>query len=244
MAYDRARNGQNQIKILEEDDFFAFSFPEVGYFNYAFTKDNQPFEKGGIERIQAFYNSRQIRKHRIKIPFDQEESRALLEDDYIKIGTIVKTYFPVTETFDCPDVNTPEFVLVDESNIVTFTKVYLDSFEAVGRDPEQVAENFRGLLTIPGTELYLVRDEGQNAGIVVLYGQEHHYFLAGGAILPGFRNKDYHKSGLRMRIRKCLRDQQLAGIYSWADKDGISHQNMVKLNMVKDTEFDIYEFTK
>jgi hypothetical protein len=136
------------------------------------------------------------------------------------------------------------YIRIDEGNIHEFTKVYLDSFEATDRNHVRVTRNFKQLLMINNLELYLLKNGNQNVGVNVLYSENFNYFLAGGAIIPEFRNQNYHKSGLLYRINKCLSEPNVNSIISWAYNDSISLHNMLRINMIVINEFLVYEYAK
>ena len=243
-AYSSVEEIDNQIKILEEHKFMAFSFPEVSYFNYAFPTNGLPLEKFDLEYISDFYRSFGLDKYKIIVPPNHYELKKFFSNNpnFTLTETIVQTHYPVENKLNFevnPDI---VFVRVNERNILEFTKTYLDSFEAVGRDEVRVAKNFKSLMNRPGVEFYLTNNGKSHMGVNVLYRETNNYLLAGGAVLPEYRNHNHHKSGLTMRLKKCLEDPQVEKITSWAYKGGVSLHNMNNLKMVEENEFEVYEF--
>ena len=245
-AYSSVKEINNRIKILEEYKFMAFSFPDVGYFNYAFPTNGIPMERFDIEYINDFYFSFGLEKYKIIVPLHHVELKKLLESkkNFQLSETIVQTRYPIKKKIDFEINSDVIFIPIDKGSIIEFTEVYLASFEAVGRDIYKVARNFESLLEREGVEFYLANNGETNIGVNVLYKEGNNYLLAGGAILPEFRNHNYHKSGLTMRLKKCLDNPLVEKVTSWAYKGGVSLHNMNSLNMIEEKEFDVYEFSK
>lgn len=243
-AYSSVKEINNQIKILEEHKFMAFSFPEVGYFNYAFPTNGIPMENFDVEYINDFYFSFGLDKYKIIVPPNHLELKNLLKSkkEFRLSETIVQTYYPIEKELNFKINSQIKFVRIDKSNISEFTQIYLESFEAVGRDMKKVAKNFESLMRKPGVEFYLANNGFANIGVNVLYREQNNYLLAGGAVLPEYRNHNHHKSGLTMRLKKCLDDPKIERVTSWAYKGGVSLHNMNSLNMIEEKEFEVYEF--
>jgi hypothetical protein len=244
-AYNSVEEINNQIKILEEHKFMAFSFPEVAYFNYAFPTNGLPLEKFDLEYINDFYRSFGLNKYKIIVPPNHDELKKVfsINPNFNLTETIVQTHFPLENKLNFKINSDIEFIRVDETSILKFAKTYLDSFEAVGRDEKRVAKNFASLMERPGVEFYLAVKGKTYMGVNVLYREKNNYLLAGGAVLPEHRNHDHHKSGLTMRLKKCLEDPHVERIASWAYKGGVSLHNMNSLKMVEEKEFEVYEFS-
>ena len=243
-AFSSVKEIDNQIKILEEHKFMAFSFPEVGYFNYAFPTNGLPLEKFDLEYINDFYRSFGLDKYKIIVPPNHHELKKYFSgnSNFQLVETVVQTYYPLENKLNFKINSNIKFIRVDKSNILEFTKTYLDSFEAIGRDENRVAQNFTSLMERPGVEFYLANNGKAHMGVNVLYRERNNYLLAGGAVLPEYRNHDHHKSGLTMRLQKCLEDPQVEKITSWAYKGGVSLHNMNSLKMIEEKEFEVYEF--
>jgi hypothetical protein len=82
----------------------------------------------------------------------------------------------------------------------------------------------------------------REAGVGVLYQYGHDYFLAGGGVVPGLRNRAIHKASMAKRVNQSLSDPLCGNIISWAYDQSISYQNMIKLNFVALQEWNIYEY--
>ena len=136
-----------------------------------------------------------------------------------------------------------QLVPVGIDNIAVFTDLYLRGFEAEGRSISRVISNFRQLLLVQGIELFIVKYDLQPVGINVIFAKEHEYLLAGGAILPEFRNQHIHKISMAIRINSCLEDFYCSSIFSWAYDESVSLHNMLKIGMTIFEERMIYEFT-
>ena len=243
-AYSSVKEINNQIKILEEQKFMAFSFPEVGYFNYAFPTNGLPLEKFDLEYINDFYKSFGLDKYKIIVPPNHVELKNYFRNnpDFNLTETIIQTHYPIKNKLIFEINSDIKFIRVGNGNIVEFTRTYLNSFEAVGRDENRVAKNFAKLMERPGVEFYLANNGQAHIGVNVLYHEKNSYLLAGGAVMPEYRNHNHHKSGLTMRLQKCLEDPLVEKITSWAYKGGVSLHNMNNLNMIEEKEFEVYEF--
>ena len=243
-AFSSVKEIDNQIKILEEYKFMAFSFPEVGYFNYAFPTNGLPLEKFDLEYINDFYRSFGLDKYKIVVPPDHYELKKFFNNNpnFNLAETIVQTHYPLENKLSFEINSDIEFIRVDKCNILEFAKTYLDSFEAIGRDEKRVAKNFESLMEHSNVEFYLANNGKAHMGVNVLYREKNNYLLAGCAVLPEYRNHNHHKSSLTMRLKKCLEDPQVEKITSWAYKGGVSLHNMNSLKMIEEKEFEVYEF--
>jgi len=237
---------QNKINICEDNSFTAFCFPEVDYFNYSILNDEKKITSKTLKNIQSFFAFQNISKHRVIINSEiaEQEQSILSKSGYKKQKTIVKlSYFHKNKNMLIPNVDI-QFEIVTQKNISKYTAIYLDAFEATGRNINRVAENYKMLVNIEGLDSFIMKVENNPVGIAVLFNDSQNYFLAGGAVLKKFRNFGYHKAGLIMRINKCIKNFRIKNIISWAYKGGVSHQNMLKLNMEEKCYYDVLEFTK
>ena len=242
-AYSQIKGNHNRIDILEEENFMAFSFPSVSYFNYAFAKNNQLLNLQEFLSIQKFYLHHGISFHTFIGLSGLYDNSFLSGLGYHKKNVISQTKYSFDQKATSNYQFNTQFVKVTNTELKLFTQTYLGGFNAIGRDVNEVYINFQGLYSMSGIELYLLKNGYETVGIVALYGLDHHYLLAAGAILPKYRGHNHHKAGIMMRINKCLLDVNLNSIISWAYKGSISHHNMNRLNMIDLNEFDNYEFT-
>lgn len=242
-AYGQIKENRNRIEILEEENFTAFCFPSVSYFNYAFANNNQLLNLQEFLSIKEFYRYHGISVHKFIGLSGLYDDSFLSGLGYHKKNVITQTKYLFDQQASSNYQFNTQFVEVTNTELKLFTHTYLEGFNAIGRDVNEVYANFQGLYSMPGTKLYLVKNENDTIGIVVLYELNHHYFLAAGAILLKYQGHNHHKAGIMMRIKKCLMDANLNSIISWAYKGSISHHNMNRLNMIDLNEFDNYEFT-
>ena len=70
------------------------SFPEVGYFNYAFSINDQPLTAHHIAHIKDFYISRRIIKHKVVVAADCKNSNAALHKNeaYKQVATLFSCF--------------------------------------------------------------------------------------------------------------------------------------------------------
>ncbi len=244
--YSYSVHAENNIKIIDEHSHVILCFPEVDYFNYSFHKEGEVFTKQKLSDVSAFYLDNRIRKHKILVEASSAENNKSLAGDsrYRLVSTIAKTGLPVQNKIPFQPIEDMRFVKADNTNIQDFTDVYINSFEALKKDNTSVYNNFKTLLMIPHLDLYILQHEGVNVGVNVLYQQDCECLLAGGAILPRYRNKGFHKKGLSFRIGQTLTDSTEKNIVAWAYNPSISLNNMLKLNMQIEEEFNVYEYCK
>lgn len=242
-SYDKFRLNhyslvQPDIAFYENETLQAFCFPEVSYFNYAFRKDNLPLSESEIETVLGFYKRNNVSKFKLL-------SESGLINNYsnrlVKTQTFVKhrllEHKPVFKSADL------KFLEVDEDSIAEFTAVYLESFEAEKRNLNSVIRNFTQLLNQANLCLFLVQHQLQSVGVVVLFKEESTFLLAGGAILPTYRNNTFHQEGIDFRIGKCLKINPNQTIESWTYLNSTSMNNMLRCGLQIDNLFDVYEFT-
>jgi hypothetical protein len=236
-------NEENKIKIQEEESYTLLSFPEVDYFNYAFRLDDDPFLDHHIKNIKDFYHQQNLKKHHVIAGSDCEKSRLILtEHGYKHKATICKTLFLPADA-EKIDINRGlKFINVNKECIAPFTDTYLKGFEASRRDVIDVSRNFNRLLDLQNVKLFLLQYKNSDVGIGVLYHQKDESLLAGGAIIPAFRNNGFHKSSLAFRTALSLQTNNCRNVVAWAYEDSISLKNMLKLKMTIQQRFNIYEY--
>ena len=76
----------------------------------------------------------------------------------------------------------------------------------------------------------------------MLYQSDTESLLAGGAILPEHRNKGFHQQSLKFRINKAMQKSHAKNIVAWAYNPSISLDNMLKLKMEIQENFNVYEY--
>jgi hypothetical protein len=239
-------NVQNNIRIVKEAAYTMLSFPEVKYFNYTFPLKDQPLLKFQLKNIEDFYGDQKISRHKIIIAAECKKSNALLsnEGSYKQLATIAKTSLAPLPMYKPQMANNLQFLKVDHEHIGYFTDIYLQAFEAEERNSSTVRENFETLLNISDLDLYLLKYNENFIGVNILYKTPKENLLAGGAIIPEYRNKGFHKIGLAFRIHQSLSNSDSKSIIAWAYKHSISLQNMIKLKMQVQQEFNVYEYCK
>ncbi len=236
----------NRIAVRQDKSFINFCFPKVDYFNYTIQLNGEPLSNEKIAEINEFYLSKHVRRHKLIISASGTESIELLKGlaDYTLTAIIAKTAFTSASTGlvqSNPDI---EFIPVDNNLIEQFTALYLRGFNAENRDVNEVSQNFCRLLRIDNLDLFLLNHRNIFIGVNVLYYAEHETVLAGGAILPEYRNRGFHQYGLQFRIRQASSRVPGKKIVGWAYKPGISLRNMLKQGMNIEEEFFVYEYCR
>lgn len=228
---------QQGIFFYESETVFAQCFPGLVYFNYAYKKDSSCFTKQEVKDIISFYQAHHINHYQFFSAHQEQE--LFLLDAKVK-STFVKQVYPHRELLAMPGIS--NFCKVDKTNIDEFTITYLASFEAGPKILEDVCRNFRQLLLVPNLELYLIKDEGINAGVLVAFVEQNKALLAGGAVLPAYRNRYNHKDGIAFRVNKFLQDAAISSIETWTYLGSQSYQNMLSSGFENSKTYYLYAF--
>jgi hypothetical protein len=228
---------QERIFFYENESVFAQCFPELVYFNYAYKKDGNCLTPNEIQDIQAFYLSHGIKHFQFFTP--NEEPQLILLGAKVK-STFVKQEYLTKRLLTMP--GTSEFSRVNETSIDDFTKTYLASFEAGPKIIEDVCRNFRQLLWVPNLEMYLIKEGGVSVGVLVAFVHQNKALLAGGAVLPDYRNRYNHRDGIAFRVNKFLQDSNVQNIETWTYLGSQSYQNMLASGFANSKTYYLYAF--
>jgi hypothetical protein len=244
MSY--ASDCKNNIHIAEKNSFMMLAFPEVDYFNYAFTPVDQILSGDKLTDIERHYLAKDIIKHKIVVNANCAESNELLNrhSAYNYTSTIAKTAIAPAHTQQADHQRELDFVNVDESNIDMFARLYLKSFESDKQADNRIVNNFKSLLNLKDLDLFMLKKEDKYVGVNVLYQSEAESLLAGGAILPEHRNQGFHLQSLKFRIDKAVNKDQSKNIVAWAYNPSVSLKNMLKLKMKVQENFNVYEYCR
>lgn len=232
----------NRIQTSQNLCFKILCFPEVHYFNYSLLDTNGALKNESLEQVQEFYENLKVNKHKVLIPTERvsEFKSQKAAKRYTLVSSLIKA--ELKQKLKVKQDNRLDFIKVDGTSIEKFTEVYLKSFESETTDTAKVKANFNKLLPLKNIHLYLLFSNEEAVGVNVLYQDHNQYLLAGGAILPGFRNNNFHKTSLKFRINQAQNEYGTAGISAIAYKGSISLKNMIKLNMSAVTEYEVYEY--
>jgi hypothetical protein len=239
-----ASNADNNIHIVDKDSFMMLCFPEVDYFNYAFTPTNQELSANQLSEIKLFYLNQKITKHKVIINASCYESILLMQShsSYKHTSTISKTVITPLSNYQTKQSEGLDFIEVDGSNIDLFAKLYLDGFDSRKKIDFAIVNNFKSLLKLGDLDLFLLKTEGKYVGINVFYQSDTESLLAGGAILPKYRNKGFHQQSLKYRIDGAIQKKNAKSVVAWAYNPSISLNNMLKLKMEIQENFNVYEY--
>lgn len=235
-AFQQNPEIQNAIAINQCGELTLLKFKPINYFNYCIGKIESTQV---IDYVEEFYADIHQKNHQVII-----DSKDLLSLDIIKKfpkykqrETIcIMTLSPEEEPVS-PQENTIQLKLVLQKDIAEFAWLYLNCFDAENRHEESVVENFRLKLKAPGLEFYFIMVDGVPVGITGLYFHPEFTVLSVGAIQEKYRFQGYHKSALSDRIKRAKTQNPEKPIYSWAYKNSISHQNMIKSGLKLSQEF-------
>jgi len=239
-------NAKNNIHIASGDDFVMLSFPEVDYFNYAFTPFNQALTSARLNNIEQYYLDKAIDKHKVIVNADCKHSNALLKQHsaYQPTATIAKTIIAPTSGHKATQPDGLHFVPADDTNIHLFANLYLKGFDSDKTPDDRIINNFKSLLNLKDIDLFMLKKDDKYVGVNVLYQSNAESLLAGGAILPEHRNKGFHLQSLKFRIDRAIKKDNTKNIVAWAYNPSVSLKNMLKLNMKIDENFNVYEYCR
>lgn len=235
---------ENTGKITVESypTHLLLSFTDVGYFNYCVCHEPAKIVDV-VGQANAFYGSRSIHHHKLLLDEacnDESQYRFLLENGYRLKERLMAVEDPILQHRSQPIPENLQLERVQAATLPDFTSDYLAAFESEQKNTVPVITNFRQLLDNENIVLFRVRDQAEPVGIAVLYGIESDFFLAGGAILPAFRNRGYHTTALVTRLNQA-NAQNARRIISWAYDGGASYRNMLKVGLVPYKCYRLYE---
>ena len=241
-SYDRVAANAGKITIESCPSHLLLSYTDVGYFNYCVC--HQPANLPEVvEQVKPFYIHRQVKHHKLLIDEalgNEHHFRFLNENGYTLKERLMAVRDPTLKYRQQPHQAGLRLESVSEATLSEFTENYLAAFESEQKNSTPVVNNFRQLTGNKNIALFQVVDQREPVGIAVFYGIEKDFCLAGGAILPAFRNKGYHKTALVTRLN-WLNEQNARSIISWAYANGISYQNMLKVGLVPYKSYRVYE---
>ncbi|GAB3323347.1 hypothetical protein GCM10027299_19510 [Larkinella ripae] len=231
-----------KISIESYSSHLLLSFTDVGYFNYCVCHEPDSLA-AVVEQARLFYADRQQDHHKLLLDeaqADAQQDRFLTEQGYTLKERLMAVHDPALAYRPQPERADLRLESVSEPTLPAFTEDYLAAFESERKNTAPVIANFRQLLASPNIALFRVTDQKKPVGIAVLYGFEQHFFLAGGAILPEFRNQGYHTTALITRLN-WSNQQKARSIISWAYEGGASYRNMLRVGLVPYKRYRVYE---
>jgi hypothetical protein len=226
---------QKGIHFLNQDCLHAFCFYGLDYFNYSFKISRVPYSEKELNIINAFYKGHGIAKYKVLSPLLEEN---LLQAGFKIENSFVKQTLTTLNLFD--DVGPTTFEIVNENNIDIFTETYLTSFEAKDKKLQEVINNFKQLLAHNSIKLFIMKDNGIAVGVIVKYTNNEKALLAGGAVLPNYRAKNYHKDGIKFRVNQLLLNPAIKEIETWTYANSQSNKNMLSCGFVNSETYYLY----
>jgi len=239
-AFQNNLSIRDHIAVEDFGELTLLKFTPINYFNYCIGKVNS-LEL--LDYIKKFYSDIVENKHQILIDSGDYLSSEIIQKspDY-KLEGKISIMKLIPENFTgYPIIAEVELVPVTEQNIKEFAWLYLSCFEAENRHEQSVEENFRLKLNVEGLQFYFINYKNKPVGITGLYFHPNFTILSVGAILKEYRFLGIHKSALSWRIQRSEAINGSKPVFSWAYKDSISHQNMVKTGMTVSEELLIYQ---
>ncbi|RRB04024.1 hypothetical protein [Larkinella rosea] len=239
--YALVAENAGKINIESNPNRLFLSFTDVGYFNYCVCREPDQLSEI-VGQAQAFYAQHQIAHHKLLIDdlmTTESHDRFLAENGYVLKERLMAVRDPTLKNRPQPLSEILQLEPVSEETIAAFTADYLAGFESEQTQIEPVVINFRQLLGNPNIALFRVKVQTEPVGIAVFYRFEEDYFLAGGSILPRFRNRGYHTAALLTRLN-WLNEQHARSITSWAYDGGASYRNMLRVGLMPYKCYRVY----
>ncbi|MGA0557213.1 hypothetical protein ACO2Q8_11215 [Larkinella sp. VNQ87] len=241
-CYAGVAGNADKISVESHASHLLLSFTDVGYFNYCVCHEPAQLDDV-LEHAQTFYASRQIDHHKLLVDealSQDDHYRFLTNQGYVLKERLMAVQDPIRRLRPMPATANLQLEPVCGQTIAAFTEDYLTAFESEQKNPKTVVTNFRQLLGRPNLGLFRVTNGSDPVGIAVLYGSDGHFFLAGGAILPTFRNNGYHTTALVTRLN-WSNAQNARSVISWAYEGGASYRNMLRVGLLPYKCYRVYE---
>jgi hypothetical protein len=239
-AFQKNRAVRNSIAISQEGSLTLLKFKPINYFNYCLGKIETPQM---LDLVREFYSDTVGKQHQVLIDSSDEVSKTILGHcpDYIFTQRIAVMRLLPHQSVNHFSHSEVDLIRVTEHEVQRFAWLYLECFEAENRHSESVEENFLHKLQVCGASFYFVYWNEIPVGITGLYQNDQFQILSVGAVKPEFRNSGFHKAALTWRINRCKSQDPSLPIFSWAYRDSISHQNMLKSGMTLFQELLVYK---
>jgi hypothetical protein len=226
---------QKGIHFFKQDSLHAFCFYGLDYFNYSFKISMAPYTENELKIIHDFYRSHGVTKFKVLSPLLEEN---LLQAGFKIENSFIKQTLPTLNLLD--DIGPTTFELVNENNIDIFTETYLTSFEAKDKNLNEVINNFKQLLLHSSIKLFIMKDNDIAVGVIIKYINNEKGLLAGGAVLPMYRAKNYHKDGIKFRVNQLLSNPAIKEIETWTYANSQSNKNMLSCGFVDSKTYHLY----
>ncbi|WP_144606038.1 hypothetical protein [Algoriphagus algorifonticola] len=240
-AFQKNESVKNEIAINKHGELTLLKFNQVNYFNYCIGKI---ISLEALNLIESFYADTNDKKYQILIDAKDTFSQNILEGES-KYQLKEKIAIMKLEHHEEPVFFHNEKVRLEPvtaESIDRFSWLYLECFEAENRHAESVEENFRQKLKIEGIQFYFIVYDDKFVGITGTYFDPVFSILSVAAIQKSYRNLGLHKVILTNRIKHLRIQFENRPIFSWAYKNSISHQNMIKSGMSLSEEILVYQY--
>ena len=215
-------------------------FPEVGYFNRVFpsAQATQP----DWEAIGRFFGPDLHFTARVPHPMlGHKQAYAALGK---KSGEHIALYgrpdrMPKQVVTYPPGLSFEEITPETES---VFARMYLRVFEANPHRPKAAESNLAMLPYHPQVSCRLMVFEGKPAGFHVLYFDGDWAILAGGGILPAYRNHGFHQASVAYRLTEA-REAGFRHTAAWTYCRKASYHNLLKAGFEEAYLEEVYAFS-
>lgn len=217
------------ISIASIGSATLLRFEDVGYFNRVYAHDDDIADR--LELVEQFFRGS---SHGCRLVGPTLSASGPLACVCAARGWLPdEEYAWLAATNLPPPPNVPgDFEIrpprADEQEL--FLHAYLTGF---GADPERhsmAVENMRHLFSVPDLHFLFALQNGQPAGIGMMYRTGQSVLFCAGATLPSHRGQGCHEALLTARIR-LAHDLGCTGIYTWAFAGGQSQTNLESVGL-------------
>jgi len=217
---------KHTIEFGETDSLVYYRFDEVDYFNYVLIK-SFPIAKREFIDILSIYvnNKRKVVKFIFPIKYKTKVQSLIGLDSFFHEIICVEKFVLKKEVSKI----SYQYLLPvkTETNILLYTKLYLEGFNSNKTNVKDVAKNFKLLLDTGKVDLFLIINNSKIAGVCSNFYNDDKVFLCACTVLEAHRNIGLQKAAIKERIEIGI-NKGYFRFTSWAYANSLSHQNLIK----------------
>ncbi|MCC4213916.1 hypothetical protein [Leeuwenhoekiella parthenopeia] len=230
-------NRKTEIKTYLDQNFLAFLFPEVDYFNYVYFFSNWASEKTLIDILKNYQNyGRSTVKFIIPKNLDPKIPVTFLSENPPKTISCLQNTEP-----EIPE-NPVDFELkpvISSEELADYTRLYLQCFESKKTNYKEVAANFYLLLNASETDLFFIYYKNKRVGFCSSFYTPQYCLLSACGISAENRYLGFQKQAIYERLR-IASFKGFTNFKVWTYKDSISYSNLLKTGFK--TEYEHHEY--
>ena len=207
-------------------------YDKVDYFNYLFIA-NKSINTSIINDLIIDYFDNHIR--RIKFIYPKGDNYKKYLDPSKKNKTILLCK---NEHFK-PGKNISNILtsVKTNSDLLIFTKIYLETFESDNKNYSEVASNFQLLLDSKKTDLFLIKEGGNIVGVCSNYYSDTYFLLSACGILNKYKNKGFQKKAINERLM-IGKFKGYSISFAWTYEDSPSLSNLLRSGFLIEEEYE------